>query len=269
MTFGHEGGYALNEDQRGGHDEIGACLGALRGIISRDDKISPSRLEDANLLGYLDRIESEVKGLRERHVKRLDEARAERDRLRKENAALREQLADAGDDEWEDEEAGLSQPALIGAICKSIEKLGVKTANARQLNAIISAADAIMDALRKPHTPATSGMGLRAWLGCDETGLSSWYMAHVLAPLAGIGSPPHPTGTMSSDPHPYPHAPSDFARCMGLLSAVPELRPHLAALGEGHGPQWAALAGAWPELEALFEEEKGKGEAPKLYARMQ
>jgi len=55
---------------------------------------------------------------------------------------------------------------------------------------------------------------------------------------------------------------------MQLLAAVPELRPHLPALATGHGPVWAALAAAWPELEAIYQEELACGEAPKLYQRL-
>lgn len=35
-----------------------------------------------------------------------------------------------------------------------------------------------------------------------------------------------------------------------------------------HSPEWAALAGAWSELTALYIEERPSGMAPRLYARM-
>ena len=56
-------------------------------------------------------------------------------------------------------------------------------------------------------------------------------------------------------------------RCLGLLEAVPELRPHLPAMAD-ESPVWAALVARWDELERLFAEEAPTGRCPKLYALM-
>ena len=139
--------------------------------------------------------------------------------------------------------------------------------NIRQQGAIIRAADEIMEELRRPDTQATGGCGLKVWLASDSTGLSSRYMARILATCAGLGSVPEEDDLHFRGIH-YPHDPSDFGRCVGLLDAVPELRPHLPELTEGHGGAWARLVAVWDELEALYREELPTGKAPRLYARM-
>lgn len=156
----------------------------------------------------------------------------------------------------------VTQIELVCEILRFLDRRKVPV-NHRQMNAIIGAANGIIDELRRPHTEATAGCGMEAWLASDSTGVSSLYMARHLASLAGLGAvyaPPHD--------EPFPHDPSDFGRCVGLLDAVPELRPHLATLADGHGPVWAGLVAAWGELEALFREELPSGKAPKLYKRM-
>ena len=57
MTFGHEGGYAFNEEQRGGHDDAGAPYGAMRGVILRNETSEHG-------LVWLDRLWGEVQRLR-------------------------------------------------------------------------------------------------------------------------------------------------------------------------------------------------------------
>lgn len=149
----------------------------------------------------------------------------------------------------------VNQIDLIAAICKYLKRAGCKTANARQYSAIIAAANTVMDAIEEPHKPATDGMGLDAWLLSDETGISSEFMAGVLS------------GRFMRKPG-YPRDPSDFARCLGLLRAAPELRANLDRLKD-HGKEWAALVGRWSDLERLYAEEAPSGQAPKLYALMQ
>lgn len=75
----------------------------------------------------------------------------------------------------------------------------------------------------------------------------------------------------------YPHDPDDFGRCYRLLRSIPALRPRIgeaAVLSES----WAALVGAWDELEALYEkfcdvdgrriDAPNYPDAKKMYARM-
>lgn len=51
----------FNEDQCGGHDEIGGCLSAIRGPMRRGEAPDP-----ASVLRCADTIEKEVKALRKR-----------------------------------------------------------------------------------------------------------------------------------------------------------------------------------------------------------
>lgn len=160
----------------------------------------------------------------------------------------------------------VSQIELFSGILKLLDRLGVKDVNQRQINSVIEAANLIVGELNCPHKPSIAGSGLEAWLACDETGMSSLYMAHVLAPLAGLRRVSQPRSDF--DKFPFPHDPADFGRCVGLLNAAPELRQHIPALANGHGPVWAALAGTWSELEALYAEELPAGKCPKLYERL-
>lgn len=162
----------------------------------------------------------------------------------------------------------LSQTDLVSMILKTIEKSGVTGISPRQLNAVIKAATAVIDELNRPDSVAAAGAGLAAWVASDKTGLSSRYMARSLQGFAGLSHVTVPT-TQDWIRSPYPLDPDDLDRCVGLLDAVPELRPHIPRMADGHGPQWAVLAQHWNELEALLREEKPSGRAPKCYARMQ
>lgn len=139
------------------------------------------------------------------------------------------------------------QMDLVTGILGVLEKQGVTTANARQMNAVIAAANDIVDAFAKEHAASVPGSGLGAWLASDDTGLSSRYMARVLAPLAGLGRVPEERAHFGGV-H-WPHDGDDFGRCVRLLQAVPELRPHVPAMA-GHGKEWSGLVQHWEELEA-------------------
>lgn len=135
----------------------------------------------------------------------------------------------------------------------NLDRQGVTELNQRHTNVIIRAADMVVEELSKDHRPAEPGMGLKAWLQCDDTGLSSRYMARVLCKFGVIGNAVH-----------YPHDPADFGRCVGLLDAEPRLRESISALTENHGPQWKVLIEHWDELEVLYR----TGKAPRLSERM-
>lgn len=161
--------------------------------------------------------------------------------------------------------AVVSQIELIAAIGRSLGRQGVKDFNPRQFNSIIEAANIVVEAFGKAHQPAVENSGLATWLDSDETGLSSLCMARHLGRIAELE--PRVPFDRSSDGKDHPHDPSDFGRCVGLLKAVPELRPHVSRMAEA-SPAWGALAAAWDELEALYAEELPTGSAPKLYDRM-
>lgn len=156
-----------------------------------------------------------------------------------------------------------SQPELIGGILKWLEeKGGVKWMNTRQMNAVVAAANDIIAALDRPHVPAIPGMGLARWLTSDDTGRSSKYMVHALAQRAGCDA----TYVEVRDGD-YPHDPDDFGRCVRLLDAVPQLRPHLPLLS-GHGAVWAAIAAEWDSLETMYREDEPTGKSARLLNRL-
>jgi len=152
----------------------------------------------------------------------------------------------------------ISQIQLVNVICQAISDHGNPSLLGRQLNAIIRAADDILAELRTPERVVMPGAGLYDWVTSDRTGSSSLWMAKTLA------------GHRSGPPakYAYPHDPSDFNRCLGLLDACPELRERLPEMA-ATGPEWAALVAHWDELEALFREEAPTGQGPRLWARMQ
>lgn len=159
-----------------------------------------------------------------------------------------------------------SQAELVGGIVGWLDEHGIKSMSPRQLNAVVAASDGIIAAIDQSDVLATNGMGLLAWLRSDDTGQSSLYMARELAVAAGL--PSHHERILSPDP--WPHDPSDFGRCVRLLDAAPELRPHIGLLKDKrHGPVWNAIAERWSELESLYCEESPSGQAPKLYAALQ
>lgn len=151
----------------------------------------------------------------------------------------------------------ISQIKLVNAICQAISDHGDHELLPRQFNAVIRAAGDILAELRVPERVAKPGAGLAAWLASDRVGESSLWMAKT---LAGYWSRPPAK-------YAYPHDPSDFWRCMGLLEACPELRERLPEMA-ATGPQWAALVAHWDDLEALLREEAPTGLCPRLYARM-
>jgi hypothetical protein len=156
----------------------------------------------------------------------------------------------------------VDQIDLIAAITKHLSGRGFKEVNPRQFNAVIEAANIIVAAYNKPHKSAEPNMGLKAWLDCDETGMSSRVMASVLSGFAG-----DKTGIYVEDRYAHPLDPSDFGRCVGLLNACPEMRPHIAEMATV-SPTWKRLVEHWDELEVLYLEELPKKKAPKLSARM-
>jgi hypothetical protein len=175
------------------------------------------------------------------------------------------------DDAWEedDDQSPLTQIALLSEIWKILDtRFGIQILIPRHMNATITAANTIIDELAQPYRPATPGMGLDAWIQCDDRGLSSTFMARILGPEAGFRSRDYGLVDPIQVVH-YPHDPGDFGRCVGLLDAEPTLRVALPKMAE-HGQVWAALVAAWGELEGLVREEKasGTGLAPKTAQRL-
>jgi hypothetical protein len=132
----------------------------------------------------------------------------------------------------------INQINLLAAICKELDKQGVKTICQRQTNAIIAAVNGMIHELERDPVMTSPNMGLQAWLTSDDTGLSSRYMASVL-------------GGWECE-YNHPHDLDDFGRCSRLLKAVPEFRSKLERM-RTKSPQWTALMDIWEEVEALIE----------------
>ena len=137
----------------------------------------------------------------------------------------------------------ISQIELVSGIFKLLDQLqpGIGLIP-RQANAVIAAADSIIAELQTPERTVRPGMGLSGWLASDCTGLSSIFMVnHLVGYWGGSARGYH-----------YPHDAADFGRCLGLLSAMPDLKLRLHEMAET-GWEWAALVAVWDELTALYE----------------
>jgi hypothetical protein len=131
----------------------------------------------------------------------------------------------------------LSQIELISAIGNHLEKHGYKELAPRQFEAVISAANTVIDAMRQTPLMAYDNMGLAKWLASDDTGMSSKFMAAVLGGIGGKYAHPWDSG--------------DFGRCVRLLDAVPEFRERIAMMRQ-HGPQWNSLLDCWDQAENAY-----------------
>jgi len=133
----------------------------------------------------------------------------------------------------------MNQIELIAAIAKELDRQGIKTLFQRQMNAVITAADAIIRELRIAPVMASYAMGLSAWCLSDDTGQSSKYMAAV---LSGVGGN-----------YAHPHDLDDFGRCSRLLNAVPEFRERLELMRDV-SRQWSNLVDVWVMVESVMAE---------------
>lgn len=139
----------------------------------------------------------------------------------------------------------MRQMALVTDILKAVGKQK-KLVKPRIINTIIDCANLIIHEIERPDVPAVPGMGLRAWLKSDDTGLSSLYMACMLANGPKVKRA-------------YPLDVDDFGRCYRFLRSVeePERRP-LADMS-GLSLEWDALVANWLTLEVLFEQPGSNG----------
>lgn len=90
-----------------------------------------------------------------------------------------------------------------------------------------------------------------AWLCSSDTGVSSKTMVSAI------------TGVPMEDVD-VPHDPSDFGRCHRLLTAVPELREHLALVSKKY-PKWNEIIGNWDRLTSLYLRDLSIGRSHELY----
>jgi hypothetical protein len=138
----------------------------------------------------------------------------------------------------------IDQISLISNIMSFIgkESPGIKI-NVRQYNAIVSAATDICDELRKDSVLIKNGMGIKAWLECDEVGASSLYVAHKLCDIA------------PKQNYAAPYDVSDFIRCEKLLIAAPELNDKFEQMAKC-SDQWANLVSEWDGIRELIKDHR-------------
>jgi len=136
-----------------------------------------------------------------------------------------------------------------------LDRQGVKALCSRQYDALIQAADMIIRECQREPISSSAGMGLKAWLASDDTGMSSKYMASVLSDvmLGKYGF---------SCEYAHPHDLDDFGRCSRLLLAVPEFRERINLMRD-KSKEWSALLDIWTDIELLMNNKKHK-EANKL-----
>jgi hypothetical protein len=142
-----------------------------------------------------------------------------------------------GDDN--DSQAIPSQISMVTTILGAFPKDYIATN--KLINTICRCATEIVTEAGRPYVPAKPAMGLTAWLASDDTGLSSKYMASVLADS--------PFSARVNNPWDG----ADFGRCYRLLRAVPELLRNFDRLATCPAP-WPALHANWTELEHIYED---------------
>lgn len=148
----------------------------------------------------------------------------------------------------------LSQMSLISAIANEItrEFPGI-TVVPRQFNAIIAAANGLVEEFAKPIVKATPGMGLEAWLDSDDTGSSSLYMAWCLSG----GQFGYWQGRNQPEPA-YPRDPDDLGRCIRLIEAVPEFGGKIPEMAH-RGSHWLAVTTNWARWVEMYYDENDDG----------
>lgn len=138
----------------------------------------------------------------------------------------------------------LNQIDLITAISNEICRQHPKIkAEPRLFNAIIAAADMLVDEYAKPNTPASDGMGLTAWLACDDVGRSSKYMAWLLN-----------KDKFSQPEFGFPNDADDFGRCVRMTSAIGISDDEVAELLGKESGRWLYLGSVWKEMVLDYKE---------------
>lgn len=106
------------------------------------------------------------------------------------------------------------------------------------------------------HSGGSKNKSLEArlldWFQSGETGASSKCMAAHLTGKESDGN--------------YPHDAGDFGRCIGLLEAVPDLRPKIYKMAKVN-TYWASLVVYWEELEKLSGDYEAQTAAIKKIIR--
>ena len=149
--------------------------------------------------------------------------------------------------------------SILGLVDKQAKAKGIKGFGARpdQLNAVIKAADVVVEAFAEPTRAAQPNCGVDLWLKSHDTGTSSLAMCRH---LTGKG--------YASDPKAHPIDPDDFGRCYRFLRAVPEATAKLPLMADV-SLTWSRMIAEWPRMEHLYERDLASGRSDELYELMQ
>lgn len=137
----------------------------------------------------------------------------------------------------------LSQMTLVASILDAVSKQGLTHLKPRHVNAIIKAADIIVEECSRPEKLVDKPMSLADWLKSDDTGLSSLFMAYMMydGPRA--------------DYH-FPRDADDFSRCCKLVEFVIPARKTVTTSDwqrlSASGKEWGKLVDNWAELCSLY-----------------
>ncbi|OQK43826.1 gp42 [Vibrio vulnificus] len=112
-------------------------------------------------------------------------------------------------------------------------------------NAAIKAANLVVEECAREPVKTREGMSISEWFECDDTGLSSRYMAYVIdggatrLPMQG---------------YEYPRDAGDFGRCVRMVRALGFEKKVFLMLTTGH--EWREIANHWDELVSLYDGEQ-------------
>lgn len=147
------------------------------------------------------------------------------------------------------------QMQLVQAILGELEKQKIPALKSRVFNKIIEGVNNIIDEYNREDIIAKPGAGLAAWLGSDDTGLSSEFMAITLSERGQrrFAEP------MDAD---------DFGRCIRMLRVCPDLKKNLPIMKQ-HGPIWSQIVDYWDRLEQYYDEAEATGNFEKIHGAIQ
>ncbi|NYU08069.1 hypothetical protein A8O28_04400 [Enterobacteriaceae bacterium CCUG 67584] len=148
----------------------------------------------------------------------------------------------------------INQTALVGAIMKELGRQHPGLPADNRMSKVVEAANLICAEFEREPVASLPAVGFPAWLGSDDTGASSLFMASVLS------------HRQIHAEKAYPRDPDDLGRCIRLLRAVPEFADRLHLMSS-QGPQWAAVVANWEQWTRMYNNENDDGS--ELYDAMQ
>ncbi|WP_288985817.1 hypothetical protein [uncultured Pseudoalteromonas sp.] len=139
----------------------------------------------------------------------------------------------------------IDQMALFSAISKELTRQHPDMPVISSVfNKCIEAANLICDECEREQIMARKGMSLLEWFNCDDTGLSSRYMARVID-----GSTPHQILIREYE---YPRDADDLGRCIRMVRACGLENHVFLLLTTGH--EWHQIANDWEKLVTWYDQ---------------